>query len=153
MKTEEFINFKSKVVLFSLVCFTLFFTSFISENEVEILPKEKVIKTSIISKKSSLIQSNKKKHSFKKRLALKLIKKKINRIHKNEIKNSKREELGIIIAVSLAVLGFLIGLISGVIYLFMGELLLGILLMLLGIISMPFILILSVLTGLISAVH
>jgi Flp pilus assembly protein TadB len=117
----------------------LFFAAFASENKSEILPKKEISNTKIRSQKKNLVQSKKQKLNFKERLALKLIEKKIRKSQKKQAKNkkSKTEDFGANLVALLLILAAATGIIGGIIYLTLGNILAGILLILGGIILIP----------------
>jgi Flp pilus assembly protein TadB len=134
MKTTYFIT-----ILF----FVFSFCSFASESDSK-HSNQKEITTNHLSEKSKVTTIKKqKKLNFKERLALKLVQHKIKKTQKKQpenVKSTKGEEALIIIAILISVLLILGGLIGGIIYLTLGETLLGILLLVGGLIFIPLIL-------------
>ena len=127
---------KQEILLLLSIFSILFFASFASESISESLPKKENFDTRITSQKEIVVRSKKRKTDFKERLALKLVKKKATR-KQNISTNNKRSPLERIIFVGSFVLFSLGGLVSGIIYMALGETLLGVLLLLGGLIVIP----------------
>lgn len=146
---------KLKIISFCLLFSLLFFASFMSENNSEVLPKKEVSETKIIpQKKESLIKEKKEKHSFKERLAIKLIERKIKKLKPKKSKNrsklnSKEDGSNADFLSILLVLLASASVITGIVYLTLGNILAGILLILGGLILIPLFIILFILISII----
>ncbi len=122
-------------LLFSL----LFFCSFSSEKNTAIL------KTKVSTQKKHLNLPKKQKSSFKERMAIKILEKKIRNIKKRQSKkqsqsiNSQKNqgEIVIFLIAILIVILVLTGLVGGILLLIAGETLFGILSILIGVIVIP----------------
>jgi Flp pilus assembly protein TadB len=125
--------------LFAVLFLGFLFFSFSSENNSEILPKQEISKAKISPQKANLAQSKKQKTSLKERFALKLIKKKIKKnITKNrEEPNSEKSSFAIDFLSLLIVLMAIAGVVAGIIYLALGNILAGVLLILGGLLLIP----------------
>ncbi len=122
---------KTTYLFILLFSFTLF-SSFSSENNLEILPKKEVSEI-----KSNSIQSKKQRLNFKEKLALKLIEKKIKKQYSKTIKNTEKNKSSIkmddtvftLIEIGLLSL-VLTSIILSIVSFFSGNVLVGILLLL-----------------------
>ncbi len=126
---------KSKKILFYLIFFLFFFTSFVSENKSAILPKKEISKIKTLTQKKGL----------KERITTKTLEKKINKIKKAQIKKqpqdlNSQKGSGEIILIFIAFL-ILLGLVGGILLLIGGKTLLGIIVLLISVIIIPLIII------------
>jgi hypothetical protein len=123
----------------------LLFSSFSSESNSEKTTQRTIIPTHFFSKKSKTTIAKQKKLNFKERLALKLVQHKIKKAQRKQtkdIKSIKKNGEGIIFTLLISALLILGGLISGIVYLSLGQTLLGVLLLVGGLIVVPLIFIL-----------
>ncbi|WP_291721922.1 hypothetical protein [Bernardetia sp.] len=148
---------KQKILLLLSIFPLLFFASFVSETSSEILPVKKQSSQNIKSKtlKSVFINKKQKKSSLKERIALKLIQKKIKKNQKKQVKKLKvkKHEFGADFIALLLILLASAGVLSGIIYLTLGQVLTGILLILGGILLIPLFIIFFVWISIITWEH
>ncbi len=130
--------------LTALLFLGFFLFSFSSENNLEVLQKKEISKSKInLQKKENTIQFKIQKLNFKEQLALKLVQKKIKKVQIKQAKtqnSEKRDGDGTTSIILISVLLILVGLVAGIVYLSLGQTLLGILLLLGGLIFVPLIL-------------
>ncbi len=117
MKTTYFIT---------LLFFCFLFSSFASESNSKISTHTEIITNHFVKKQQ--------RFNFKEKLALKLVKRKFKKTQKKQIKNIKSDEVELILTVLIPSLAGLAGLIGGIIYLSLGQTLLGVLLLVGGLI-------------------
>ncbi len=86
-----------------LFFFSLFFTSFASENKIENLPKKEITRIETFQKKN-VVQFEKQKLSFKERLALKLIKRKIKKVKPKSVSSNVKMDETLFVLVELGLL-------------------------------------------------
>ena len=115
----------------------LFFTSFASENKSEILTKREV-SISIIAQKENVIEVEKQKLNFKEKLASKLFKRKIKNIQSKKVKNNiqrngKKIDKTLLVIIEISLLSLVLtSIILSIVSFFSGNILVGILLILIG---------------------
>ncbi len=134
-----------KATTFTVFLFFFFsFCSFASESDSKISTEKETTSNWDFAKKSkSTLIKKQKKLNFKERLALKLIKRKIKKAEKRHKKNNnfiKQKEKVVYTSILLSIFLAIIGVLSGIVFLILGNITTGLLLLFGGAVIVPLVL-------------